>query len=92
VDTVAAMLTNGSRKFAFDLYDNGTHGDETAGDGRWSVNVTIPVSADADTYALKLSAYTTMGDPIMKPGEADVPLSARDEVVVLPIAVVTPAE
>lgn len=89
VDTVAAILTNGTRKFAFDLYDNGTHGDETAGDERWSVNVTIPTSADLGAYTLQLSAYTTMGDPIMSEQDPQTPLSARTEVIVVQA---TPAE
>lgn len=83
VDTVAAMLTNGSRKFLFDLYDNGTHGDETAGDSMWSVNVTIPATADPGPHTLQLSAYDTMGDPIMLDKESQTPLGMSVEMEIL---------
>jgi len=69
VDTVEATLTNGVVSFAFDLFDNASHGDATAGDGMWSVDALLPGGADTGAYTLTLLAYDSVGAPVTAPGE-----------------------
>jgi hypothetical protein len=69
VDTVEATLTNGVVSFAFDLFDNASHGDATAGDGMWSVDALMPGGADTGAYTLSLLAYDSVGAPVTVTGE-----------------------
>lgn len=63
VDTVALRLeTPGS--LTADLYDNGRHGDETAGDGLWQREITIPADTPPGGYQATITAYDANGEPI----------------------------
>jgi len=45
----------------FDLYDDGTHGDATAGDGIYSRRETIPFLAPRGKYELEVTAQDDRG-------------------------------
>lgn len=63
VDTIACVVEEGDG-FLFDLYDNGTHGDEIAGDGVWSYLLTVPTRLDVDTYTINVTPYDRRGNEI----------------------------
>lgn len=78
VDTVAATL-HGVNGFMFDLYDNGTHGDTTRGDGVWSYALEIPTLAGAKTYRVIVTAYDRSGDIIEHENAKGVPAPLTTE-------------
>jgi hypothetical protein len=70
VDTIGANLHSAGKEFTFDLFDNGSHGDDTAGDGTWTVNVAVPGAATPGEYILTLYAYDATGERIALPNAA----------------------
>jgi len=81
VDTVEATLSNGEQDFAFDLFDNGSHGDSEPDDGIWSVDAMMPAHVAVGEFTLTLAAYDMLGAPV---GDDSVPLSATATVTVQP--------
>ncbi len=73
VDTVAANMHSEDKEFTFDLFDDGSHGDETAGDGVRSVNVAVPGAATPGEYQLTFYAYDAAGTQLSLPGENGEP-------------------
>ena len=63
IDTVAGQLGTAGL-LQFDLYDNGTHGDEAARDGIWSCSLEVPEEAAPDRYPLFVKAYDVNGDEV----------------------------
>lgn len=63
VDTVVA----GIGELRLDLFDNGTEGDATAGDGVWSRQTTLPSTLAAGDMAVAISAYNANGEPVTLP-------------------------
>lgn len=62
VDTVAARIENAA--IAIDLFDNGTHGDQTAGDGVWSGLLPLPGDLAPGDYKVIFSAFDALGNPV----------------------------
>lgn len=65
VDTVAGRF----RRYDFDLYDDGTHGDKVAGDGTWSYAYVLPTDATPGAYTFTIRAFDVHGDPVMREEE-----------------------
>lgn len=86
VDTVAANMHSDDKEFTFDLFDDGSHGDETAGDGIRSVNVAVPGAATPGDYQLTFYAYDAAGTQLTLPGEngEPAPVSISATVTVQP--------
>jgi len=81
VDTVEATLSNGEQDFAFDLFDNGSHGDSEPDDGVWSVDAMMPAHVAVGDFTLTLAAYDMLGAPV---GDEAAPLTASTTVSVQP--------
>jgi hypothetical protein len=82
IDTIGAGI-RGIDGGTFDLYDNGTRGDETAADADWTGVFTVPDGAAPGDYALSITAYDINGMPLRLPGADDdavVQRQARIEV------------
>ncbi len=75
IDTVAASL-DGENGYLFDLYDDGTYGDEVPNDGIWSYALKVPQSLDAESYTIAIVPYNRFGDQIVTAGATGV-----DEIV-----------
>lgn len=71
VDTVAATI--GDNLLTVDLYDNGMKGDVAAGDGRWSVLLTVPPTVPDGNYEIVFRAYDAQGAPVALPGPDGAP-------------------
>lgn len=86
VDTVAANMRKEGKEFTFDLFDDGSHGDEAAGDGVRSVNVAVPGAATPGEYEIVFFAYDAAGNQVTLPNEQGepVPVSASAKVTVQP--------
>ncbi|MBI1320032.1 MAG: hypothetical protein GC168_13970 [Candidatus Hydrogenedens sp.] len=85
VDTVEATLTHGDQSFAFDLFDNASHGDATANDGLWSVDALMPQASDVGEFTLVLRAYDSLGAPVtVNVNGAAEPVSATAQLSVQP--------
>lgn len=86
VDTVAANMHTADKEFTFDLFDNGSHGDITAGDGVWSVNVAVPGAAVPGPYTLTLFAYDAAGTRLSLPNDAgeQIPVTVETAIAVKP--------
>jgi hypothetical protein len=84
VDTVAAMIEgmDGSAE----LYDNGSHGDATAGDGVWSGSVALKPPIAPGEHVIHVSAFNAAGSlATTKTGDqAPVPLTAQTKITVQP--------
>jgi hypothetical protein len=63
IDTVGAQLDRDSG-VAFDLFDNGSHGDTKAGDGIWTRVTEVPADLAAGAYQITIEAYDAHGDPL----------------------------
>jgi len=50
------------RGWVLKLYDDGTHGDEVAGDGIYTLEETVPYDAPYGTYTLTIRAYDEQGN------------------------------
>jgi len=76
VDTVTARIMDTA--IAVDLFDSGTHGDQTAGDGIWSGLLVLPEDLAPGEYRVVFSAYDATGNavPQLTPGGELVPLTA----------------
>jgi len=76
VDTIAAHIAETA--LAVDLFDNGTHGDHTAGDGIWSGLIHLPTDLAPGEYSIVFSAYDAMGNavPLLTEDGHLVPLTA----------------
>lgn len=86
VDTVAATSVGDLK---LDLFDNGTEGDATAGDGVWSRKITLPPDAKelpAGETAVTVHAYNANGEAVQVVG-ADgqpAPLTAQAKLTITP--------
>ncbi len=78
VDTIGATL-HAATAIGFDLYDNGSHGDEKARDGVWSYTLEVPPNAGAGHYLVTIAAYGRNGQPVMRETESGemAPLQAE---------------
>lgn len=83
VDRVEATVV-GEPDIVFKLEDNGVAPDAKAGDGIWSIDVTVPFTAPPGPFELEVRGYDSSGELILvrsKGGNA-VPLSDRFNVEV----------
>ncbi|HRI89451.1 MAG TPA: hypothetical protein PK869_14355 [Candidatus Hydrogenedentes bacterium] len=78
VDTVAAAIG----ELRIDLFDNGTEGDLTAGDGIWSRQIALPATLAAGDAPVSVSAYNASGEAVTVPDATGnpVPLTAEGKV------------
>lgn len=66
MDTMTARLEiSDDTRLLYDLLDDGTRGDETAGDGVWSTILSIPAGIAEGDYKLVITPYDAYGAPIM---------------------------
>ncbi len=65
VDTLSATVIGTG--LAFDLFDNGTHGDETPADGVWTASFVIPPDTPVGEYEVNFIAYDGAGNPLTAP-------------------------
>ena len=73
MDTMTARLEIGDEtRLLYDLLDDGTRGDETAGDGVWSTILTIPAGIGVGDYELVITPYDAYGAPIVYKNEHDI--------------------
>jgi hypothetical protein len=79
IDTIAASMGDDDG-LLFDLYDNGTNGDEVARDGVWSYELTVPQSLDVEQYTILIIPYDRNGDEITTEVDGEVQ-TMRSEVV-----------
>jgi hypothetical protein len=61
IDTVVIDLTTLNGSSTQTMYDDGTHGDVTAGDGVYSFMVAVPLAAGSGTKSLTVTATDTDG-------------------------------
>lgn len=82
IDTVAATI--GDTKV--DLFDNGTEGDVTAGDGVWSRMTALPAGLAPGEVEVSAHAYNANGEAVQVPGTNGEPtaLTAMAKVAVTP--------
>ncbi len=67
IDTLGASApTLGN--LSFDLYDNGSNGDTTPGDGTWSFRAMVPAGSAPGPYTITITAYSAKGVPLTAPG------------------------
>jgi hypothetical protein len=80
INTVAASLGD----LTIDLFDNGSNGDVTAGDGIWSNTITVPVGLGVGGHPLAIKAFNADGGPVIvkSPGGEDTPLTMETAVSV----------
>lgn len=71
IDTIAAVV--GENIVTGDLYDNGMNGDAAAGDGRWSLLLSMPPDLADGTYTVTFHAYDAQGAPVLLPGPDGAP-------------------
>ena len=82
VDTVAASVAERGN-LTFDLYDNGAHGDQVAGDGLWSYELRLPDDLAPGEYTINLTAHDAYGGAIrLQRDDAVVPLQAKSTITV----------
>ena len=81
VDTLVAQIPRVADE-NFDLYDNGTHGDQTATDNIWSATVTVPQATNPGEYTATVTAYDPHGDPVKADETNDAPLTIQGSLVV----------
>lgn len=83
IDTIAVAV-DGGEGLMFDLYDNGTHGDETARDGVWSYAMDVPHTLDVEQYTMTIVPYDRFGREVTleTPGGEPIPLREK---LVLPV-------
>jgi len=75
VDTVAATFRD-IPDGTLDLFDNGTQGDRTEGDGIWSRRVPVFPQLQAGQHVLEIAAYDVNGQRISKEGGASLQTDA----------------
>lgn len=63
VARVEGTITSDQRA-TFPLFDNGTNGDETAGDGLWTLQVLVPPQLPPGEFELEFSAFREDGLPV----------------------------
>lgn len=63
VDTVAVRVA-GVEGVSFELFDNASGGDATAGDGTWTGSFILPAAMAAGGGELVLTAFDAYGDPV----------------------------
>jgi len=71
VDTIAATI--GDNLLIVDLYDNGMKGDVAAGDGRWSVLLSVPATLAPGSYDVVFHAYDAQGALVTLQGADGTP-------------------
>jgi len=82
VDTLSARL--GETSLSTDLYDDGTHGDATPGDGVWSATLTPLDVTPTGVYAVAITAYDKNGKSLNTLDEKGtvIPLATTVELTV----------
>lgn len=82
VDTLSVKLAGTS--LATDLYDDGTHGDKTPGDGIWTATLTPLDVTPSGTYKVDITAYDKNGKSLttLKPDGTVVKLVANTELTI----------
>lgn len=75
VDTVAATFP-GHPNQVFDLFDNGTQGDRTVGDGVWSRRIPVFPALEAGQHTLQVRAYDVNGQ-LLAAAEGGEPIVAE---------------
>jgi hypothetical protein len=80
VDTVAARFRD-LPDSTLDLFDNGTQGDQTAGDGIWSRRVPVFPALQPGPQVLEIMAYNVNGQPVK--GEDGTPIKAEVQLTVI---------
>lgn len=82
VDTLSVKLSGTS--MATDLYDDGTHGDKTPGDGLWTATLTPLDVTPSGTYKVEISAYDKNGKTLttLQPDGTVVKLAASTELII----------
>lgn len=73
VDTVAAKFRD-RPDATFDLFDNGTQGDRTVGDGVWSRRVPVFPQLQTGQHVVEITAFDVNGQPVG--GEDGAPIKA----------------
>lgn len=63
IDTVAGTVASAR----VDLFDNGTGGDATAGDGIWSGTLTLPGNVETGANTITITAYNANGEQVTLP-------------------------
>lgn len=58
-------LVQGDKTITFIFRDDGTKGDEKAGDSIWSTKVDVPFNAPPGGFTFEISAYDSNGNPII---------------------------
>jgi hypothetical protein len=83
VDTIGATLGPDQNQSA-DLYDNGTHGDETPRDGVWSRVIKVDEALPLGRCPIVITAYDVNGEPVVASAEGGrvTPLVINTEVTV----------
>ncbi len=71
VDTVAATFRDVSDR-TLDLFDNGTQGDRTEGDGIWSRRVPVLPTLQAGQHVLEISTFDVDGQPLAQEDGAPI--------------------
>lgn len=84
VDTVAATV-GAMNGVSFDLYDNGSNGDKTAGDGVWSYQLQVPAGLTAKDYEINVAAFDAYGAPVMiEENGGKIPMQAKTTLGIQP--------
>lgn len=83
IDTMSSTFGDGGP--VVDLYDNGTNGDATAGDGTWSGTLLLPADAAAGASTIRIEAFDSNGGAVTVSGaEGTAPLAASADFTVAP--------
>lgn len=79
VDTLVVQIPSVLEE-SFDLYDNGTHGDEIENDHIWSATLDVPANVTLGEHQATITAYNPHGDPVQ--GAEDTPLTIQGSLVI----------
>lgn len=80
IDTVAVTL--GDKVLSGDCYDNGMNGDVAAGDGRWSLLLSLPPKLVDGSYPVVFTAFDAQGAPVAHAGPDGTPMPLRAETAI----------
>ena len=72
-DQIASVVAyvREAQEMTFGLVNDGTYGDETAGDDTWSLSVPVPPDAPAGTYHLDILAKDADGQTVFRQDALD---------------------
>jgi len=84
----------GDQRYKLTLNDNGIDGDQTAGDGIWSLQVDARQEAPPGDFLMEFTAYRSDGAPVTVHSKEGgiLPLSAQVPVRILEPAAAAPAD